>query len=163
MTKEEIYKYLEDRNIWFIHYEHQPVYNMQDLAKLDFKYKDNDAKNLFVRDDKRNNYYLITVKGMKKVDLKTFRKEQNTRNLTFANKEELNDILGLIPGAVSPLGILNDNNLKVKFFIDNELLNNDNIIGIHPVDNTATIFMHTNDLINIIKEHGNEVRKINLN
>ena len=163
MTKEEIYKYLEDRKIWFIHYEHQPVYNMQDLDKLDFKYKDNDEKNLFVRDDKRNNYYLITVKGMKKVDLKSLKKEQNTRNLTFANKEELNDILGLIPGAVSPFGILNDNNLKVKFFIDNELLNDDNIIGIHPNDNTATIFMHTSDLINIIKEHGNEVRKINLN
>lgn len=58
-------------------------------------------KNLFVRDDKRQNYYLITVKGDKRVDLKAFRRAQQTRPLTFASPEELQQLLGLTP-ALSP-------------------------------------------------------------
>ena len=130
---------------------------MEELDSLDSPYKDSDAKNLFLRDDKKKNYCLVTLKGDKKVDLKKFRKSNNLRNLSFASTLDLNDILNLMPGSVSPLGLLNDNELKVIFYIDSELLLNDGIIGVHPCDNTATIFLYVNDLINIIKEHGNEV------
>lgn len=67
-----------------------------------------DAKNLFVRDSKRRDYYLITVRGDKRVDLKQFRQQNQTRSLSFASAEELGELLGLIPGAVTPLGLLND-------------------------------------------------------
>lgn len=43
--------------------EHAAVYNMEELAQVQLPYPDRDAKNLFVRDDKRRNYYLITVRG----------------------------------------------------------------------------------------------------
>lgn len=83
---------------------------------MDIPYPEADAKNLFVRDDKKRNYYLITVKGDKKVDLKEFRKKNNTRPLRFASENDLMDILGLIPGAVTPLGILNDEERKCRCF-----------------------------------------------
>ena len=63
---------------------------------------------------RKRNYYLITVKGDKRVDLKEFRKKNNTRPLRFASENDLMDILGLIPGAVTPLGILNDEERKVQ-------------------------------------------------
>lgn len=140
MNKNEIYEFIKSKNIWYQVYEHKAVYNMEELDSLDLPYKDSDAKNLFLRDDKKKNYYLVTLKGDKKVDLKKFRKNNNLRNLSFASTSDLNDILNLMPGSVSPLGLLNDG-----------------IIGVHPCDNTATIFLYVNDLINIIKEHGNEV------
>lgn len=157
MNKNEIYEFIKSKNIWYQVYEHKAVYNMEELDSLDLPYKDRDAKNLFLRDDKKKNYYLVTLKGDKKVDLKEFRKNNNLRNLSFASTSDLNDILNLMPGSVSPLGLLNDNELKVILYIDSELLLNDGIIGVHPCDNTATIFLYVNDLINIIKEHGNEV------
>lgn len=80
------------------------------------------AKNLFVRDDKKNNYYLITIKGDKRVDLKKFRKNNNTRPLTFASSDDLNNIMGLIPGSVTPMGLLNDKNLRLQFYLDSEFL-----------------------------------------
>lgn len=157
MNKNEIYEFIKSKNIWYQVYEHKAVYNMEELDSLDLPYKDSDAKNLFLRDDKKKNYYLVTLKGDKKVNLKKFRKNNNLRNLSFASTSDLNYILNLMPGSVSPLGLLNDNELRVILYIDSELLLNDGIIGVHPCDNTATIFLYVNDLINIIKEHGNEV------
>lgn len=154
MNKQEIYDYLKRKNIWFEVTEHKAVYNMDDLKNIDFPYNGADAKNIFVRDDKKQNYYLITIKGDKRIDLKAFRKEYNTRPLTFASSDELKEILNLYPGAVTPLGLLNDDKRIVKLFIDCYF---DGIIGVHPNDNTATVWMKTSDLIDIIKKHGNEV------
>ena len=135
---------------------------MQELAQIKVPYPERDAKNLFIRDDKKRNYYLITVKGDKKVDLKEFRRNNNTRPLTFASSEDLMEILNLIPGAVTPLGVLNDKERKVIVFIDEFFKEEPSIIGIHPNDNTATIWLYTKDLIDIIKEHGNAVEIINI-
>ena len=121
-----------------------------------------DAKNLFVRDDKKRNYYLITVKGDKRVDLKEFRKNNNTRALSFASENDLMDIMNLIPGSVTPLGMLNDKEMKVKLFLDKEFIESSGKIGVHPNDNTATVWLKIEDLINIIKEHGNEVEIVEI-
>lgn len=75
---------------------------MEELNSVDLPYQDADGKNLFIRDDKKANYYLITVKGDKRVDLKEFRRAYGTRNLSFASADDLMNIMQLIPGAVSP-------------------------------------------------------------
>ena len=105
---------------------------------------------------------MITVKGDKRVDLKEFRKTYGTRNLSFASADDLMSIMGLIPGAVSPLGILNDAELKVHFYIDKDFMNDRHLIGIHPNDNTATVWLKVEDLIEIIKAHGNDVNVVEL-
>ena len=66
----------------------------------------------------------------------------------------------LIPGAVTPLGILNDAEHRVQVFMDVEFVGNK--IGVHPNDNTATIWMKLADLVNVIKLHGNQVKFINV-
>lgn len=160
MTKEETYKYLTDHHVEYEITEHGAVFNMEELKSVELPYPDVDAKNLFVRDDKRRNYYLITVKGEKRVDLKEFRRKHELRPLTFASADELMAIMNLFPGAVTPLGLLNDNELKVKLFLDEAF--ESGLIGVHPNDNTATIWLQTADLVRIIKEHGNEVESVNL-
>ena len=162
MNKNEIYEMLNNRKIWYEVTEHKAVYNMEELDSIDLPYKDCDAKNLFVRDDKKRNYYLITVKGDKRVDLKEFRRQNNTRPLSFASEQELMSIMNLIAGSVTPLGMLNDKELKVAFYLDKDFLNGKQIIAIHPNENTATLWLKVEDLISIIKEHGNEVNIVEL-
>lgn len=157
MTKEEIYNFIKSKNLWYEITEHKAVFNMDEMSEIEMPYPEYDAKNLFVRDDKKKNYYLITVRGNKKVDLKKFRKENNTRNLSFASENDLMNIMNLIPGSVTPLGLLNDKELKVVFYLDEDFLNGKKIIGVHPNDNTATLWLKTDDLIKIIKEHGNKI------
>lgn len=122
MNKQEIYDYLNSRGIRYEITEHGAVYNMEDLSSVALPYPEADAKNIFVRDDKKRNYFLITVKGDTRVDLKEFRRRHGTRNLSFASADDLSAILGLIPGAVTPLGLLNDKESSVQFFLDRSFL-----------------------------------------
>lgn len=162
MNKQEIYDFIKDKNIWHEITEHKAVFNMAELSQVEIPYPEYDAKNLFVRDDKKRNYYLITVKGDKRVDLKDFRKNNATRPLSFASEQDLMSIMNLIPGAVTPLGLLNDNELKVILYLDKEFLNDKQIIGVHPNANTATLWLKVTDLIDIIKEHGNQVNIVEI-
>ncbi len=162
MNKQEIYELMKNKNIWHEITEHEAVYNMEELASIELPYPEYDAKNIFVRDEKKINYYLITVKSEKRVDLKEFRRTYGTKNLSFAKEEDLMNILGLIPGSVSPLGLLNDKENKVKFYLDQEFTEKDALIGVHPNENTATLWLKTNDLIELIKEKGNEVNIIEI-
>ena len=153
MTKSEIYEYLTGRDIHFEITEHPAVFSMGELSDVVLPYPEWDAKNLFVRDDKKQNYYLITVRGDKRVDLKAFRREQGLRNLSFASPEDLLEILGLIPGSVSPFGLLNDTEHRVHFYLDQEFEGHP--IGVHPNDNTATVWLQAADLMALVQAHGN--------
>ncbi len=155
MDKRQIYDFLDSNNIWYEVTEHKAVFNMEEVSTIELPYPEADAKNLFVRDDKKKNYYLITVKGDKKVNLKDFKRAHNTRSLSFASAEDLMSVMGLIPGAVTPFGLLNDEARQVKFYLDDAFLDAPGLIGVHPNDNTATLWLKTEDLIKIIQDHGN--------
>lgn len=162
MNKQEVYAFLKSQNIPFEITEHKAVFNMEELNSVELPYPSADAKNLFVRDDKKKNYYLITVHGDKRVDLKEFRKAHGLRNLSFASAEDLFAILQLTPGSVTPLELLNDPDNKVKFFLDKGFLEEPGLIGVHPNDNTATVWLKTADLLRLIREHGNEIETVEL-
>lgn len=157
MNKWEIYALLDAGHIWYEVTEHKAVYNMAEASAIEMPYPDADAKNLFVREDKRRGYHLITVKGNKRVDLKAFRQQNHTRSLSFASADELLEILGLVPGAVTPLGLLNDSENRVVFWLDKSFLQAPGLIGVHPNDNTATVWLKTDDLLEILRQHGTQV------
>ena len=79
MNKQEIYAFLQANGIPFEVTEHKAVYNMEELGDIALPYPEWDAKNLFVRDDKKREYYLITVIGDRRVDLKVFRRAHGLR------------------------------------------------------------------------------------
>ena len=101
MNKAEIYRFLTEHKISYEVTEHEAVYSMDELNSVELPYPEWDAKNLFVRDDKKQNYYLITVCGNKRVNLKEFRKAHGLRNLSFASPDDLMKIMGLVPGSVT--------------------------------------------------------------
>ena len=161
MNKQEVYAFLDAKNIPHEITEHAAVYNMEELAQVTLPYPDRDAKNLFVRDDKRRNYYLITVRGDKRVDLKAFRRAHGTRPLSLADAPELHSILGLKPGSVGPFGLLNGSAaLCVPLFLDEDFMEPPALIGIHPNDNTATVWLRTADLAGLLRRYGCEVHAV---
>lgn len=162
MNKQEIYDLLSAKGLWHEITEHKAVYNMAELAEVNIPYPEADAKNLFVRDDKKRNYYLITVKGDKRVDLKAFRRAHGTRPLTFASADDLAAILGLIPGAVTPLGLLNDAEHRVTLYLDEDFFAEPGLIGVHPNDNTATVWLKTPDLVELLRAHSCAVETVDL-
>ena len=160
MNKQETYQYLKDHNIPFEITEHRAVYNREELESINLPYPEGDAKNLFVRDDKKKNYYLITVKGDKRVNLKDFRKAHGLRPLSFASPEDLKKYMDLTPGAVTPLGLLNVEEAPITLYLDSEF--KDSIIGIHPNENTATVWLQGDDLVALLRENGGEVEIVEI-
>ena len=160
MTKRETLYCLAKNGIRYEITEHPAVFNMEELNAVELPYPDRDGKNLFVRDDKKKNYYLITVRGDKRVDLKEFRKKYGLRNLSFASARNLMDILRLVPGAVTPLGLLCDEERKVTLFLDSAF--GSGPVGVHPNDNTATMILKTADVVKVLQEFGVETQFVEL-
>ena len=81
-SKQMIYEYLNYCKIGFEITEHKAVYNMVELSDISLPYPEVIAKNLFLRDDKKHNYYLITVKSNKRIDLKAIKRNYGTRPIS---------------------------------------------------------------------------------
>ena len=79
LNKQAIYRLLDEESIWHEITGHPAAYNMADLAAIPLPYPSADAKNLFVRDDNKRNYYLLTVRGDRRVDLREFRSRYGTK------------------------------------------------------------------------------------
>ena len=160
LTREQTCEALRAMGIEFERVDHPAVCNMAEMAKIDLPHPEAEAKNLFLRDDRREHFFLLTVRGDRRVDLKEFRRARQTRPLRFASEEELSSLLGLIPGAVTPLGVLNDAEHRVKFFLDRAFAGG--LVGVHPNDNTATLWLRAEDLIRVVRDHGNGIEYIDL-
>lgn len=160
-SKEEVYKYLDSLNIKYKKIEHKAVFTMEEMSKLNLEDESEVVKNLFIRDDKKQNYYLILVKGDKRVNLKELRNTLGLRPLTFASEEDLEKYLGLKKGSVTILGILNDREHKVKVLIDEDIKGFKEI-GAHPNENTASIWLKLEDIEHILKLNNVSYSFINL-
>ncbi|NLY76691.1 MAG: prolyl-tRNA synthetase associated domain-containing protein [Tissierellia bacterium] len=159
--RKEVIDVMDSMKIQYDITEHPPVYTIEEMDKLNIDIYNQVVKNLFVRDDKKKKYYLIVLQKDKKVNLKEVRNQLNCRPLTFASEEDLNKYMGLSKGSVSPFGILNDTDCRVEVIFDKSVLSFERI-GVHPNDNTATVWINPKDLELIINSHGNRISYINI-
>lgn len=151
--KQEIRAFLEERGISFQWVEHEAVYTIDEMEALGLEDMEDIAKNLFLRDQKGKRHFLIVIKGYKQANLKELGERLGIGRLSFASEERLEKYLKLKKGSVTPLGILNDEERAVEVFFDEDFLGK--TIGVHPNENTASVYLSTEDLLEIIREHGN--------
>lgn len=148
----DIYKFLTQLGIDYQKINHQSVSTVEEAMFINEQIDGVACKNLFLKScDKQFFIYMMTVE--KRADLKYIAKQIGSKRLSFASDEELVELLKLIPGSVTPLGIINDNK-RVKILIDREL--RAQRLLIHPNINTATISITYDDLLLFINACGNE-------
>ena len=94
------------------------------------------TKNLFVR-NKKGRMWLLTLLESRGIELKSTARLVGAGNFSFASPERLDRHLGVIPGAVSPLALVNDRDRQVSFVLDRGILEH-RIMHFHPLDNTLT-------------------------
>ena len=157
MNQSELLQFLEENNIRFELTSHPAAFSMNEERDYTLPHPEADAKNLFVRDDKKRNYYLLTVRGNKRVNLKEFKRKHQTRSLSFASASDLEKYLHLTPGSVTPFGLLHDSDNHVQFYLDEDFLKDEALLACHPMINTATITLKTSSLIHLLEENGHSV------
>lgn len=152
---------MEHANVPYKITEHPAVYTIEEMDHLQIDPQNEVAKNLFLRDDKKQRYFLVVLPKYKQVNLQAIRTVLSSRRLSFASADALTHYLGLSKGAVSPLGVLNDTERKVEVIIDQDIKSFDRI-GVHPNENTSTVWLRPADLVSIIQNHGNSINYIML-
>lgn len=155
-NRQRVYDHLDGMGLTYKVSEHPAVYTIEEMEKLDLDKVGGIVKNLFLRDSNGKRHFLVLMRQDKKVDLKELQGKIDSKPLKFASTERLEKYLGLEKGAVSPLGIINDHDKVVEVLIDNDLKNFD-LLGVHPNDNTATLWISFPDLEKVIHEHGNTI------
>ncbi len=146
IKEQHIYEFLDDLGINYVYLDHQEEFAMGDATDADEAIGVVGAKNVFLHDKKRRHYVLILVNGTKRVDLKKISELTGLKNLSFCNEEDLDTVLGLTPGAVTPFGLLNDKNGLVQLIID-ETLRDEEFFAMHPCVNTTTVRMSNRDFM----------------
>nr|WP_300305045.1 prolyl-tRNA synthetase associated domain-containing protein [uncultured Anaerostipes sp.] len=165
MTEEgkKVIRILDEKKISYECMEHEPVYTVEEIQEKDLWHHEDGigAKNLFLRDGSGKRHFLVVIRDDKQADLKEVRSEIGSSRLSFASQERLKKYLGVSAGSVSPLGILNDTECAVEVFFDRDLKEY-SYIAVHPNDNSATVWMKTEDLVEMIREHGNSFEWIRI-
>ena len=151
-TADDVYKCLEDNGIEYELFKHKPVFSVEDGKDVDFPHPEADAKNLFLRDAKKRNYYLLTLRDSVSANLKALQEILDSSRLSFASESDLWEYLRLKPGSVASFGMLNDVSGKVRFLLDDYFAGK--LIGIHPNDNTATVYLQADSLMELIRGNG---------
>lgn len=141
--------------------EHPAIHTIEEMDALNLDPENEVPKNLFVRDDKKKRYFIIVLQKHKTANLKDIREKLASRPLSFASEDDLKSIMRLEKGAVTPLGVLNDDGIAVEVVLDKDLLDFKRV-GVHPNDNTATLWLKPQDLLTVIKKHGSSVSIINI-
>jgi len=148
--------FLEEHGIDYELHTHPPLPTIE--IALEY-WKDLDAthcKNLFFRNHKGNRHYLVVFECHKELAIHDLEHSLHQGKLSFASPERMERCLGLSPGSVSPLGLINDiglenkadadqkelypNGHRVKLFLDRQLRDAPKI-SFHPCDNTASVIL----------------------
>ena len=106
IDRQDLYALLRARNIPYEETAHPAVWSMEELHALCLPGEERILKNLFLQDDKKRRYYLVAIDGGRTADLKALRRTLDSRPLRFADAADLERLLGLLPGQVTPLGAL---------------------------------------------------------
>ena len=155
--KEEIIKMLKERGIAYEVMEHPAVFTMEEMDAQHIPDHGPVCKNLFLRNAKGNVNYIVSLPEEKHPDMKALALAIASTRLSFGSADRLIKYLGVEQGSVSPLGVLNDESDTVEAILDEDLMKWEKI-GVHPNDNTMTIWLSPKDLIEVMKRSGNPVR-----
>jgi len=147
MEKEiRVYDYLDALSISYSRVDHPAAGTMEECQKIEKVLGAKICKNLFLCNRQKTNYYLLMMPSDKVFKTKELSKQIGSARLSFASAEDMEALLDITPGAMSVMGLMNDNENKVKLLIDEDVLK-DEYIGCHPCVNTSCIKLKTMDVI----------------
>ena len=117
-------------------HDHPAVFRVDEGHELKAAMPGAHTKNLFLK-DKKGRLWLISARQDTVIDLKRAPKTIGSDRLSFGNEALLYETLGLTPGSVTALGLINDSEQRVTFVLDKALWDAD-VVNFHPLTNTAT-------------------------
>jgi Ala-tRNA(Pro) deacylase len=156
-----VYARLAELAVPYERYEHPPVATVEEANKYWGAIDAVHCKNLFLRNQKGNRHYLVIIEQAKRADLRAVANQIGDGKLSFGSPERLMTYLGVMPGSVSPFGLINDREHHVRVYLD-RVLRSARRISFHPNINTITLTLAYRDFERYLASTGNPLRYIDV-
>ena len=147
--EERVYDLLERLGVPFERVDHDAVGTIEGCAEIEKLLDIEICKNLFLRNSKGDQYYLLMLPGGKHLVTKDLAKKIGSTRLSFGTPEKMEEYLDITPGSVSVLGLMNDHGNNIQLLVDNDIKKWE-YFGCHPCINTSSLKIKTADLFSKI-------------
>jgi Ala-tRNA(Pro) deacylase len=157
----DIYAVLAQHQIAYERLDHPPVRTVEEAKRLVPPHRGTATKNLFLRDEKGRRHFLVTVAHDKQVDLRRLAVAVRSSKLSFGSPERLQKHLGVEPGAVTLLAVVNDPTHQVEVYIDRGLWQKE-ALAYHPLVNTATLVIDREGVERLLQATGHPYQLVEI-
>ncbi len=144
-----VYDFLDSLDIPYQRIDHEAAMTMEACAAIDEALEATICKNLLLCNRQCTEFYLLLLPGDKPFKTSILSKQLGVSRLSFAGAEYMEEFLDITPGSLSVLGLMNDQQCRVRLLIDQDLLDGP-YIGCHPCVNTSSLRLRTADLLDKI-------------
>ena len=135
-------------------HEHRAVFTVEESRDLKAHIPGAHTKNLFLK-DAGGAFWLVTVPAEGPVDLKALPQAIGCKRVTFGKAEDMQRLIGIAPGSVTPLAMINAAPGSVTVVLDAGLARADRA-NVHPLRNTATVGLSGADILRLLVHWGHE-------
>jgi Ala-tRNA(Pro) deacylase len=153
-SRADLLAFLQKHGIAASTVEHPPLFTVEQSQALRGEIPGGHTKNLFLK-DKKDQIFLVVAEEDAAIDMKTLHKRMDSARLSFGKPELLAELLGVVPGSVTPFGVINDTARRVTVILDNALLRHEKL-NFHPLENTATTTIEREDFLAFLRHTGHE-------
>ena len=155
LTRADLMQRLAALGIETTTHEHEAFFTVAESRKAKGAIAGGHTKNLFLK-DKKDRVFLVVAEADAAIDLKRIHEKIGASGrVTFGKPELLMELLGVIPGSVTPFGLINDTGGRVSVVLDQPMLEHA-VLNYHPLENTATTSIRREDLLAFIRATGHE-------
>lgn len=145
----EVCSFLDGINIGYEIFHHSPAFTLEECREIEKIIRGEICKNLLLRTTSGDKYFLLMMKGDKKFVTKDVSKKLGSSRLSFAQGEEMISMLRTQPGSLSVTSLIFDKEKKITLAVDKEVFENE-FVCCHPCDNSATLKIRTDDIVNTL-------------
>jgi Ala-tRNA(Pro) deacylase len=145
--KHKVFEILDDLNINYTNYEHQPVHSVLDCKWIDIPWQR--VKSLLIRNKKWTNFYMVVLWEDKKLETNKIREIFDDSKMSFLEEELMMEKICLKPWSVSPFALINNKDKDIKVVFEKNL--KWALIGFHPLQNDNTVVLQMDDVERFLK------------
>ena len=136
----------------FAAHEHVAVFTVAESDEVNAAIPGAHSKNLFLKDS-GGAFWLVTVPGEVRVDLKALPAAIGSKRVSFGKAEDMDRLLGIAPGSVTPLAAINAPPGSITIVLDAGLAAAERV-NVHPLRNTATLGLGGATILDLLRHWG---------
>ncbi len=153
-TESDLFRRLGELGIETETVRHPPVFTVEEARAHRGAIPGGHCKSLFLK-DKSGGLWLVVMLEDDRLNMRSTEKVLGAQRFSFASPELMRAVLGVEPGSVTPFSLVNDTAKEVRVVLQEAMLRHERL-NYHPLTNTATTTIATQDLLAFIRAQGHE-------